>query len=63
MKTEKLILSLNQIDPDDKMILLMKYQDDFSIADIQKGLDLGESAVKMRLKRAKQRLINIYNSL
>ena len=41
----------------------MKYQDDFSIADIQKGLDLGESAVKMRLKRAKQRLINIYNSL
>ncbi|MCB0465739.1 MAG: sigma-70 family RNA polymerase sigma factor [Aequorivita sp.] len=63
MKTEKLILSLNQIDPDDKMILLMKYQDDFSIAEIQKGLDLGESAVKMRLKRAKQRLINIYNSL
>ena len=62
MKAERLMLSLNKISPDDKMILLMKYQDDFSIAEIQQGLGLGESAVKMRLKRAKERLINIYNN-
>lgn len=63
MKAEKLMLSLGKIAPDDRMILLMKYQDDFSIHDIQKGLNIGESAVKMRLKRAKERLIMAYNEI
>lgn len=63
MKAEKLMRSLEKIDPDDRTILLMKYQDDFSIKDIQKGLDIGESAVKMRLKRAKEKLIRIYNEI
>ncbi len=61
MKAEKLMLSLEKIDVDDKMLLLMKYQDGFSIADIQNGLQIGESAVKMRLKRAKKKLIMAYN--
>lgn len=63
MKTDMLMLSLNKIDPGDKAILLMKYQDDFSIAEIQEGLGLGKSAVKMRLKRAKERLVNTYKNL
>ena len=63
MKAEKLMLSLEKIDPDDRLILLMKYQDDFSILDIQRGLKIGESAAKMRLKRAKKRLIMVYNNI
>ncbi len=63
MKADKLMNSLEKIDPDERMILLMKYQDDFSILDIQNALDLGESAVKMRLKRAKEKLKLAYNKI
>ena len=41
----------------------MKYQDDMSIKEIADTLELGESAVKMRLKRAKQKVIIAYNEL
>ncbi len=63
MKSNKLKESLDIIDPNDKMILLMKYQDDFSIQDIQASLQIGESAVKMRIKRAKEKLIQVYNKV
>lgn len=63
LKTNKLKKALNLIDPNDKMILLMKYQDDFSIKEIQQMLEVGESAVKMRLKRAKEKMINVYDTL
>lgn len=59
----KLQLSLQKIDPEDKIILLMKYQDDKSIKEIALMLELGESAVKMRLHRAKRKIVEIYNSL
>ena len=51
------------IEPNDKMILLMKYQDDLSIKEISEVLEIGESAVKMRLKRAKEKVVNVYNEL
>lgn len=41
---------LQQLNADDRAILLMKYQDDMSIEDIQTILSLNSSAVKMRLK-------------
>jgi len=63
LKIEKLNQSLKQLNVEDKTILLMKYQDDFSIKDIAVTLEIGESATKMRLNRAKSRLINFYNSL
>jgi RNA polymerase sigma-70 factor (ECF subfamily) len=63
LKTDKLKKSLEIIDADDKMILLMKYQDDFSIKEIQEVLQLGESAVKMRLKRAREKVISVYKNL
>lgn len=63
LKSEKLTIALQQIDLDDKIILLMKYQDDLSINDIKENLNIGESAVKMRLSRAKSRLMKIYNTL
>lgn len=61
LKAEKLKKALEIIAPEDKMILLLKYQDDASIKDLVNVLNIGESAVKMRLKRAKARVIEICN--
>ncbi|MDY0780727.1 sigma-70 family RNA polymerase sigma factor [Tenacibaculum sp. IB213877] len=63
MKSDLLAKALEIIDPADKMILLMKYQDDMSLKEIQESLDLKESAVKMRLKRAKEKVVKAYNEL
>lgn len=63
LKSDKLAKALEIIDVSDKMILLMKYQDDMSIKEIQQSLDIGESAVKMRVKRAKEKVIKAYNDL
>ncbi|SDR05540.1 RNA polymerase sigma-70 factor, ECF subfamily [Flagellimonas zhangzhouensis] len=63
MKTDKLQKSLELISAEDKSILLLKYQDGASIKDLVHLMDIGESAAKMRLKRAKERLVEIYNTL
>ena len=63
LKSEKLAKALHLIDPADKMILLMKYQDDMSIKEIMGVLKVGESAVKMRIKRAKQKVVRTYEEL
>ncbi|WP_369048545.1 RNA polymerase sigma factor [Tenacibaculum sp. UWU-22] len=59
LKSDKLAKALEMIDPQEKMILLMKYQDDMSIQEIQEVLGLGASAVKMRIKRAKEKVVKI----
>jgi RNA polymerase sigma-70 factor (ECF subfamily) len=61
LRVEKLKEALEKISPEEKMILLLKYQDFLSIKELTDILDIGESAVKMRLKRAKEKLINVYN--
>ncbi|MCG1036173.1 RNA polymerase sigma factor [Polaribacter sargassicola] len=63
LKSEKLAKVLTMIDPSEKMILLMKYQDDMTIKEIQEFLKIGESAVKMRIKRAKQKVLRTYEEL
>ncbi|WP_375241810.1 RNA polymerase sigma factor [Lacinutrix sp.] len=63
LKSAKLAKALSLIDPSDKMILLMKYQDDKSIKEIKEVLNIGESAVKMRVKRAKAKVVKVYESL
>ena len=63
LKAEKLQKVLTIIDVNDKMILLMKYQDDLSIKEISESLDIGESAVKMRLKRAKEKVMEVYKKI
>ncbi len=63
LKTEKLKKVLELIDVNDKVILLLKYQDDMSVKEIQEVLGIGESAVKMRIKRAKERVLITYNNL
>lgn len=61
MDSNKLNALLEKIPTNDKVILLMKYQDDMSIKEIKQSFNIGESAAKMRLKRAKEKLIFIYN--
>ncbi len=63
MKVDKLKVALECVSADEKMILLLKYQDNLSIKDIESVLGIGESAVKMRIKRAKDKLITVYNNL
>lgn len=61
MKVDKLKVALEIISPEEKMILLLKYQDNLSIKEIESALSIGESAVKMRIKRAKDKLVTVYN--
>lgn len=63
LKAEKLKIAMEKVDSKDRMILLMKYLDDSSIKDIATVLQLSESAVKMRINRAKRRILDVYNDL
>ncbi len=58
VKRLKVILDI--LPSGDKAILLMKYQDEFSIKEICGILDKSESAVKMKIKRAKEKFMKIY---
>ncbi|MBL0023882.1 MAG: RNA polymerase sigma factor [Saprospiraceae bacterium] len=52
---------MEKLNADDKSILMMKYQDDFSIKEICVILDKTESAVKMKILRAKEKFLRIYS--
>lgn len=54
---------LEVISPEEKMLLLLKYKEKHSIKDIQESLGLSESAVKMRLKRARKHVNELYQKL
>ena len=60
MKVERLKVILEDIPTMDKSILLMKYQDDLSIKEISEITKKSESAVKMKIKRAKQKFRKTY---
>lgn len=57
---KRLKVILNEIPLKDKSILLMKYQDEMSIKEISEVLHKSESAVKMKIKRAKQKFKKIH---
>ncbi|WP_298481331.1 RNA polymerase sigma factor [uncultured Maribacter sp.] len=63
LQVAKLKKAMELIDPEDKSLLLLKYQDGVSIKELEGLLNIGSSAVKMRLKRAKAKIIEIYNTL
>jgi len=58
---ENLQLILDQIHPEEKALLLMKYQDNLSIKQIGTALRISEDATKMRLKRARTRVVYLYS--
>lgn len=53
---------LEQITPEGKLILLLKYKEKKTIREIQTALNINESTVKMRLKRAKDKINRLYKS-
>ncbi len=55
MEVAKLKKVLSELSGSDRAILLMKYQDELSIKDIASMLEKTDSAVKMQIKRAKER--------
>lgn len=61
MNVNRLDVVLNEIAVGDKAILLMKYQDEMSIKEISEVLDKSESAVKMKIKRAKEKCKKVYD--
>lgn len=60
---ERLEEIMNVLPVEDKMLLLMKYQDNLSIRKIVEILNIKESAVKMRLLRAKKKVIELHAKL
>ncbi len=61
LKLERLKVILDLINFNDRTILLMKYMDGMSIKEIAKINQKSESAIKMKIKRAKEKFIKIYN--
>lgn len=57
---EKLMHVMERIHPEEKALLMMKYQDNLSIKQISSALRITEAAAKMRLKRAKTRVLYLY---
>lgn len=63
---EKLMEVFEKIHPEEKALLLMKYQDALSLKEIASSLAISEDAVKMvkmRLKRARTRVVYLYFKL
>lgn len=58
---DNLMQVFEKIHPEEKALLIMKYQDCLSIKDIACVLTISDDAVKMRLKRARSRVIYLYH--
>jgi RNA polymerase sigma factor (sigma-70 family) len=57
---ENLMEVMERIHPEEKALLLMKYQDNLPMKQIAEALRISEDAAKMRLKRARTRIIYFY---
>jgi len=58
----KMMEILELIHPEEKALILMKYQDGLSLKQIGQALRISDAAVKMRLKRARARIITLYRN-
>jgi len=63
IKYERLQKVLDMIHPEEKALLLMKYQDNIPVKLIMSTFRISESAAKMRIKRARNRVQHMYNQL
>lgn len=63
LRAERLDRVLMEIDPTDRAVLLMKYEDELSVKEMMEALAVSESAVKMRLLRARERALAHYAEL
>jgi len=58
---DRLMALLDQLHTEEKALIMMRYFDEMSLQQISEALRVTESAAKMRLKRAKARLLFLYN--
>lgn len=63
MEVGRLKNVLENLPDSDRMILLMKYQDEFQIKEIAEMIEKSESAVKMKIMRAKEKALRTYVKL
>jgi len=63
MKLDQLEEVLGDLDPKDRLILMMRYQDGTSVKKMADTLKIGESAVKMRLKRSRDKLAELIKEM
>jgi len=60
MEAQQLKRAMEQLEPTEQSLLLMKYQDNISIRELAELNGITESAVKMRLKRTRDKLRKYY---
>lgn len=63
LKLSQLEALLKELKEEEKIILFMRYQDGMSVKQIAGTLSMGESAVKMRLKRSRDRLAQLLKAM
>lgn len=63
MEVKQLRTVLDHIPAGDRAVLLMKYQDELSIRDIAEILNNSESAIKMKIMRAKEKAQRVKREL
>lgn len=63
MEVSRLKKVLEEIPSGDRAVLLMKYQDELSIKEIAEILNKTESAIKMKIKRAKHKTQKVYRDI
>lgn len=63
MREEKLQKAMQYLSPEDKSILLLKYQDELTMNEVMALLNIDEHTFNIRLRRAKAGIIEIYNRL
>lgn len=63
IELKKLKVILDKIPVGDKAILMMKYKEEMSIKEIAESLEKTESAIKMKIKRAKAKALSVYKNI
>ena len=63
VRADRLGSVLEALEPGDRAMLMMKYQDELSVKDMMDVLGLTESAVKMRALRARERALAKYHQI
>jgi RNA polymerase sigma factor (sigma-70 family) len=63
LKYDRLLKIMEHIHPEEKAMLMMKYSDNISMKQIAEALRITESAAKMRIKRAKARIVYQYKKM
>jgi RNA polymerase sigma-70 factor (ECF subfamily) len=60
LRYDRLMQTMDILHPEEKAMLIMKYNDNLSMKQIAEAMRITESAAKMRIKRAKARLVFNY---